>query len=113
MSRNRWAQHSGAWVGAGRHKARGKGSLGHPYSDVGPLCSESFGFLLNSSPQTTILSSRRHNVGREHTPEDWSFDRSSYEGMLGLALEQGFGASLGSRVLFTGELAKARAGSVT
>lgn len=58
---------------------------------------DNFGFLLlYSSPQTTILSSRRHDVGRGHTPEDWLLGHSSSEGTLALALEQGFGATLGS-----------------
>lgn len=57
---------------------------------------DTFGFLLNSSPQTTALRSRRHDVEQVHTPEDWSCGCSSYEGMLALTLEQDFGATLGS-----------------
>lgn len=57
---------------------------------------DTFGFLLNSSPQTTILSYRRYDVGQGHTSEDWSLGCSSYEGMLALAFEQDFGATLGS-----------------
>lgn len=57
---------------------------------------DTFGFLLNSSPQTTVLRSRRHDVEQGHTPEEWSRGCSSYEGMLALTLEQDFGATLGS-----------------
>jgi hypothetical protein len=58
---------------------------------------DTFGFLLlYGSPQTTVLSSRRHDVGWGRTPEDWPLGHSSSEGTLALALGQGFRATLGS-----------------
>lgn len=40
MSRNRWAQGSGAWISVGGHKAQRKGGLGPSVvcSAVGPFC---------------------------------------------------------------------------
>lgn len=95
------------WVGTGGHRDQGKGGLGpsvvHSAVDLfyrptlfcRPTLScaapvlDAFGFLLDSSSQTTVLRSRRHDTGQGHTPEDWSLDCSSQEGMLTSALEEG------------------------
>lgn len=97
------------WIGTGRQRAWGdmgryRWAQGSGKGRPGPICSvqccrptlscaapvlDAFGFLLDSSSQTTVLRSRRHDTGQGHTPEDWSLDCSSQEGMLTSALEEG------------------------
>lgn len=84
MGRHRWAQESGE----GRPGPVWSMQCCWPVLSCAAPMLDTFGFLLDSSSQTTVLSSRRHDVGQGHTSEDQSLGCGSQEGIAASVLEE-------------------------